>query len=129
MALPTQQRLFHKYYTFLAKSLAAADSPSIAIAGRGRVVDIRVDVLVSPTTNPTVITPKVNSTQMQLNGSNTTMSIAAAAIINTVAASLQPNGLNVVDQGDVITLTSDGGAANASSVPAYYTVTVDERSL
>ena len=129
MALPTQQRLFHKYYTVFAKSLAAADSPSFAVAGRGRVVDIRVDVLTSPTTNPTVITPKVNSTQMQLNGSNTTMSIAPGATANAVAASLQPNGLNLVDQGDVITLTSDAGAANASSVPAYYTVTVDERSL
>jgi hypothetical protein len=129
MPIPTQQRLFHKYYTVFARSLAAADSPSFAVSGRGRVVDMRVDVLVSPTTNPTVITPKINTIQMQLNGANTTMSIAAGATANTVAASLQPNGLNVVDQGDVITLTSDGGAANASSVPAYYTVTVDERSL
>ena len=52
MALPTQQRLFHKYYTLLAKSLAAADSPSVAIAGRGRVVDIRVDVLISHADDP-----------------------------------------------------------------------------
>jgi hypothetical protein len=76
-----------------------------------------------------VITPRITGTQMQLNGSNTTMSIPAGASANTVAASLQPNGLNIVDVGDVITLTSDGGAANASSVPVYYTVTVDERSL
>jgi hypothetical protein len=129
MPLPTHQRLFHKYYTVFAKSLAAADSPSFGVAGRGRVVDIRVDCTVSPTTNPTVVTPKVNTTQMQLNGSNTTMSIAAGASANTVAASLQPNGLNSVDAGDVVTLTSDGGAANAASVAATYTVTVDERSL
>lgn len=129
MALPSQQRLFHKYYSVFAKSLAAADSPSFGVAGRGRVVDIRVDCTVSPTTNPTVITPRVTGTQMQLNGANTTMSIPAGASANTVAASLQPNGLNIVDVGDVVTLTSDGGAANASSVPVYYTVTVDERSL
>ena len=64
-----------------------------------------------------------------VQGKLSTMSIPAGASANTVASSLQPNGLNIVDVGDVITLTSDGGAANASSVPVYYTVTVDERSL
>jgi hypothetical protein len=129
MPLPTQRPVDFKYYTVFAASLAAAASPSFAVAGRGRVVDIRVDVLTSPTTTQTVISPKVNATQMQLNGANTTMAIAAGATVNTVAASLQPNGLNIVDVGDVVTLTSDGGAANAASVAAYYTVTVDERSI
>jgi hypothetical protein len=65
---------------------------------------------------------------MQLNGSNVTMMIAAGAAANALAASLQPNGLNLVDQGDVISLVSDGGAANAASVPGYYTIIVRETS-
>jgi hypothetical protein len=66
---------------------------------------------------------------MQFNGSNTTLTITIALTAITGVVSQQPNGLNIVDVGDVITLTSDAGAANASSVPGYYTVTVDERSI
>jgi hypothetical protein len=56
------------------------------------------------------------------------MAIPAGATVNTVAASLQPGGLNTVDLGDVVVLTSDAGAANAASVPGYYTVIVRETS-
>lgn len=129
MALPTQQPLHLKYYVAYAASLAAAASPSVVIAGRGRVVAIHEVNLVSPTTNPTVITPKIGAVQMQLNGSNTTMSIAAATTAITGVTSIYPNGLNIVDAGDVVVLTSNAGAANASSVPAYYTIVVDERSI
>ncbi len=129
MSLPQQNHLALKYYVAYAASLAAAASPAIPVTGRGRVVDIRFTPLVSPTTNPTVITPKVGATQMQLNGSNITMSIAAATTAITGVVSLQPNGRNIVDVGDVIVLTSDAGAANAASVPGYYTVVVDERSI
>lgn len=129
MALPTQAPLFQRTYIAYAASLAAAASPSIPVIGRGRVIDIRFTPLVSPTTNPTVITPKVGATQMQLNGANITMSIAAATTAITGVVSLQPNGLNIVDAGDVIVLTSNAGAANAASVPGYYSVTVDERSI
>jgi len=129
MALPTQQSLNIVYYVAYAASLAAAASPSVCINGRGRVIDIRFVPLVSPTTSPTVITPKVNATQMQLNGSNTTMSIPAGTTANTGVVSIQPNGLNIVDAGDVVVLTSNAGAANAASVPGYFTITVDQRSI
>src|SRR5262249_48746851 len=109
-------------------SLAAAASPAVAMVGRGRVIDIRFVPLVAPTTTQTVITPIVNATQMQLNGTNATMPIPAGACADAVAGSLQPNGRNTVDLGDVIVLASDAGAANASTVPGYYTVTVRETS-
>lgn len=118
-----------QYYVAYAASLAAAASPSVVMAGRGRVVSVTYTPLVSPTTSATVITPKVNGTQMQLNGTNTTFSIAAAAVINTNAFTGAPNGLNIVDAGDVVTLTSNAGAANAASVPGYYTIAVDQRSI
>jgi hypothetical protein len=54
--------------------------------------------------------------------------MAAGATENTVAASLPPNGQNNVDLGDAIVLTSDGGAANAASVPGYYSIVVRETS-
>lgn len=129
MALPTQQPLHEKYYVAYAASLAAAASPSVVMAGRGRIVQISFVPLVSPTTTATVITPKVNSTQMQLNGSNTTMSIAAGTTAITGVVTINPNGLNIVDSGDVVVLTSNAGAANAASVPGYFTIVVDERSI
>jgi hypothetical protein len=129
MPLPTQQPTFAKYYTAYAASLAAAASPSIPVTGRGRVVDIRFTPLVATTTTITLVAPKVNATQMQLNGSNVNLSIAIGLTAITGVASVQPNGLNIVDLGDVIVLTSNAGAANAASVPGYYTVEVDERSI
>jgi hypothetical protein len=128
MPLPTQHPRYDRAYVVYAASLAVAASPAVPVIGRGRVIDIRFVPLVAPTTTQTVITPKVNATQMQLNGSNTTMAIPAGASANAVAASLQPSGSNTVDLGDVIVLTSDAGAANAASVPGYYTVTVRETS-
>lgn len=116
-------------YVAYVASLAAAASAAIPVVGRGRVTDIRFVPLVSPTTSPTVITPKVKATQMQLNGSGTTMSIPAGTTAITGVVAIQPNGANIVDQGDVIVLTSNAGAANASSVPGYFSVTVDERSI
>jgi len=128
MPLPTQRPHYDRAYSIYAASLAAAASPAVAMIGRGRVIDIRFVPLVAPTTTQTVITPSVNAVQMQLNGSNATLAIPAGASANAVAASLQPNGRNIVDLGDVIALASDAGAANAASVPGYYTVTVRETS-
>jgi hypothetical protein len=128
MALPTQRPVYDRSYVIYAASLAAAASPSVPVVGRGRVVDIRFVPLVSPTTTNTVVTPKVNATAMTLNGSGTTLTIPAGASAGAVAGSQQPNGANAVDVGDVIALASDGAAANAGSVPGYYTVTVRETS-
>jgi hypothetical protein len=128
MPLPTQRPFYDRSYVVYAASLSAAASPAVPVVGRGRVIDIRFVPLTAPTTSATVITPKVNATPMQLNGVSTTMSIAAASAANAVAASLQPNGLNTVDLGDVIVLASDGGAANSASVAGYYTVIVRETS-
>jgi hypothetical protein len=126
MPVPTIQPVGAKYYVVYAASLAVAASPGIVMGGRGRVIDIMFTPLVSPTTTATVITPAVNGTQMQQAGANATFSIAAAAVINTNAVDFVPTGLNTFDKGDVITLTSNAGAANAASVPGYYTIVVRE---
>jgi thiazole synthase ThiGH ThiG subunit len=65
---------------------------------------------------------------MQLNGVNVDYQIPAASPINTDVGLQSVNGLNTVNEGDVVSLVSDGGAANASSVPGYYTVVVREAS-
>jgi hypothetical protein len=128
MALPTQRPVYDRSYVIYAASLAAAASPSVPVVGRGRVIDIRFVPLVSPTTTNTVVTPKVNATQMTLNGAGTTLTIPAGAAAGALAGAQQPNGANIVDIGDVIALVSDGGAANASSVPGYFTIVVRETS-
>ena len=64
MALPAQQRLFHKYYVAYVPSVLAASSPGIPVAGRGRVVDIRYVPIVAVATANQTITPKVNATQI-----------------------------------------------------------------
>jgi hypothetical protein len=128
MALPTQRPVYDRSYVIYAASLAAAASPAVPAVGRGRIVDIRFAPLVSPTTTATVVTPKVNTVPVTLNGAGTTLTIPAGAAAGAVAASQQPNGANLVDIGDVIALVSDGGAGNAGSVPGYYTVTVRETS-
>jgi len=128
MALPTQRPVYDRSYVVYAASLAAAASPAVPVVARGRVIDIRFVPLVSPTTTSTVVTPKVNAAPMTLNGAGTTLIVPAGAPAAAVAASQQPNGANIVDAGDVIALASDGGAANAGSVPGYYTVVVRETS-
>lgn len=126
MAVPTVQPLGAKYYTVYAASLTAAASPGLPMGGRGRVTDIMYSPLVAPTTTATVITPAINGVTMQIGGANATASIAAASTINTTAFTYNPTGLNTFDKGDVITLTSNAGAANASSVPGYYTIVTRE---
>ena len=126
MALPTQNRLFHKYYTCYVTDVTAANSPAVAVSGRGRVIDIRYVPVVATATAPLTVTPQVNATPMQLNGANTSFSVASGAAVNAVAGSVQPNGLNIVDRGDVIVLAHGGGATGGQG---YYTITVDERSL
>lgn len=126
MPVPTIKPLGAKYYTVYAASLAAAASPGFVCGGRGRVTEIMYSPLVQPTTTQTIITPKINGVQMQQAGANATFAIAAAAVINTNAVTFVPTGLNSVDIGDVITLPSDAGAANAASVPGYYTIVIRE---
>jgi hypothetical protein len=128
MALPTQQRLFHKYYVAYIPSVLAASSPAIAVAGRGRVVDIRYVPIVATATANQTITPKVNATQMTLNGAGVTGTITNGASVNAVdaGATINPNGLNIVDQGDVIVLTLSGSGTAGGG---FFTVTVDERSI
>lgn len=128
MPLPTQRPTFLKYYVLYVPSVVAASSPAIPIMGRGRVVDIRYVPIVAVATASQTVTPKVNATQMQLNGANVTGTLTSGASVNAVDAAsvINPNGLNVVDVGDVVVLTLSGsGTAGAG----YFTVTVDERSI
>jgi hypothetical protein len=126
MPIPTQEKLFHKYYVAYIPNVLAAASPAIAVSGRGRVVDIRyVPTIATATANQTV-TPKVNATQMQLNGANVTGTITNAAALNVVDTIIQPNGLNIIDQGDAVVLTLSGSGTAGGG---YFTVTVDERSI
>lgn len=128
MPLPTQRPTFLKYYVLYVPSVLAASSPAIPIMGRGRVVDIRYVPIAAVATASQTVTPKVNATQMQLNGSNVTGTLTSGASVNAVDAAsvINPNGLNIVDVGDVVVLTLSGsGTAGAG----YFTVTVDERSI
>ncbi len=128
MALPTQRPTFLKYYVLYVPSVLAASSPAIPIMGRGRVVDIRYVPIVAVATANQTVTPKVNATQMQLNGANVTGTLTNGAAANAVDAAsiINPNGLNIVDVGDAVVLTLSGSGTNGAG---YFTVTVDERSI
>ena len=128
MSYPVQRPLYDRVYAIYAKSLAVADSPAIAMAARGAVIRINYVPLVAPTTSTTNITPQVNGTAMQLNGTNVDYQIPAGSIADTAVGAQDINALNLVNEGDVVGLVSDAGAANASSVPGYYTVVVREAS-
>jgi hypothetical protein len=128
MALPTQARLYMKSYVLYIPSVLAASSPAVAVEGRGRVVDIRFVPIAAVATASQTVTPQVNATQMQLNGANVTGTLTLAAATNAVDAAsiIKPNGLNIVDVGDVVVLTLSGtGTAGAG----YFTIMVDERSI
>jgi hypothetical protein len=120
--------LYDRVYLIYAASLAAAASPAFVAAARGAVIRLHFTPLVAPTTSTTNVTPQLNGTAMQLNGVNVAYQIPAASPINVDVGALDINGLNTVNEGDVVSLVSDGGAANASSVPGYYTVVVREAS-
>jgi hypothetical protein len=128
MALPSMRPLYDRVYTVYAASLAAAASPSFVAAARGAVVRLHYTPLVAPTTSTTNITPQLNGTAMQLNGVNVAYQIPAASSVNVDVGAQDINGLNTVNEGDVVSLVSDAGAANASSVPGTYTVVVREAS-
>ncbi len=128
MSYPRQRPLYDRVYTVFAKSLAAADSPAFAAAWRGAVIRVNFVPLVSPTTSTTNITPQVNGVAMQLNGVNVDYQIPAASSADAAVGGQDINGLNLVNEDDIVSLVSDGGAANASSVPGYYTVVVREAS-
>jgi hypothetical protein len=128
MSYPVQRPLYDRVYVAYAKSLAVADSPAFAAAARGSVIRINYVPLASPATSTTNITPQVNGTAMQANGINLTYPIAAGASANAAVGPADINGVNIVNEGDVIALVSDAGAANAASVPGYYTVVVREAS-
>jgi hypothetical protein len=128
MSYPVQRPLYDRVYAVYAKSLAAADSPAFAAAARGAVIRVNFVPLVAPATSATNITPQVNATAMQLNGANVDYQIPSGATADVAVGPQDINGLNLVNEGDVISLLSDAGAANASSVPGYYTVVVREAS-
>ena len=86
MPLPTQRPTFLKYYVLYVPSVLAASSPAIPIMGRGRVVDIRYVPIAAVATASQTVTPKVNATQMQLNGSNVTGTLTSGASVNAVDA-------------------------------------------
>lgn len=129
MSYPNQRPLYDRVYTVFAASLAAAASPFFAAAARGSVVRLSFVPLVSPTTTATNITPNVNGTAMQLSGANVTLQIPAGASAGALVGPADINGANTVNEGDVVSLVSDGGAANAASVPGTYTVVVREASI
>jgi hypothetical protein len=128
MSYPASRPLYDRVYVAYAKSLSVADSPAVPAVARGSVIRINYVPLVAPTTSTTNITPQVNGAAMQLNGINVVYQIPAAASANAAVGTADINGANVVNEGDVIALVSDGGAANAGSMPGYYTVVVREAS-
>jgi hypothetical protein len=128
MSYPVQRPLYDRVYVAYARSLAVADSPAFAAAARGSVIRINYVPLVTPTTSVTNITPQVNGTAMQINGVNVDYQIAPGASANAAIGAADMNGANIVNEGDVIALVSDAGAANAASVSGYYTVVVREAS-
>jgi hypothetical protein len=128
MALPSMRPLYDRVYLIYAASLTAAASPSFVAAARGAVIRLHYAPLVAPATSTTNITPQLNGTPMQLNGVNVAYQIPAASPINVDVGPQDINGLNTVNEGDVVSLVSDAGAGNASSVPGYYTVVVREAS-
>jgi hypothetical protein len=128
MSYPVQRPLYDRVYVAYAKSLAVADSPAFPAAARGSVIRINYVPLVAPTTSATNITPQVNGAAMQANGVNVTYQIAAGSPANAAIGAADINAANIVNEGDVIGLLSDAGAANAASVPGYWTVVVREAS-
>jgi hypothetical protein len=128
MSFPVQRPLYDRVYVAYAKSLAVADSPAFPAVARGSVIRINYVPLVAPATSATNITPQVNGAAMQLNGVNVNYPIAAGAFANAAIGAADVNAANIVNEGDVIGLLSDAGAANAASVPGYYTVVVREAS-
>jgi hypothetical protein len=128
MPYPIQRPLYDRVYAVYARSLATADSPAFTAASRGSVIRINFVPLLAPTTSTTNITPQVNGVAMQLNGANVDYQIPAAAAADAPVGVQDINSANTVSEGDVISLVSDGGAANAASVPGYYTVVVREAS-
>jgi hypothetical protein len=97
-------------------------------AARGAVVRLHYTPLVAPASSTTNVTPQLNGTPMQLNGVNVAYPIPAGSSVNVDVGALDINGVNTVNEGDVVNLVSDGGATNAASVPGYYTVVVREAS-
>jgi hypothetical protein len=112
-----------------AASLTAAASPFFVAAGRGALARVSFVPLFSPTTTVTNITPNLNGVAMQNNSANVALQIPAASAAGALVGPQDVNGGNVVNEGDVVSLVSDGGAANAASVPGYYTVVVRESSI
>ena len=126
MAIPNNLKPADRLYTAYFADIATASDAYVPIAGVGYIKSINITPHVTLTGAATVVTPYVNTTQMQINGSNTTLSLAASTAAGSVNTITLTNGQQRVVDGDVIKLSTDGGATNGSAVPATIIIVVSD---
>lgn len=119
MALPNRNGLEHFHLSVHNLDTALATACFVRSPVRGRLIRVKAAQYAVPSGGANVITCKINSTTV----SGATLTLVSGGAAGDVYQATTTNS-PLVQQGDTINFTSDGGSANATVTPATFVATI-----